>query len=288
MLKILLLGSSGFLGSKVYNNLKKNKKFKIIHVGIIKKKYDLSIYNNLEKVIINSKPNLIINASGQVNIDKCESQPKKSKVINVKLLENIFKIKRAKNLKFNLIQISTDQLYDQSSNKASKESDKVRINNQYSKQKYMAEKICMNNNSLVLRVNFYGNSKKNKSFLNWVYDSFKSKEKFYLFNDVFFNPLSVNTLAKIIKKIIEKKMYKKKNIINLGTKDGIFKHSLAINFANKKGIYNKNYSLVSVNKFSKVKKSKNMFMDVKKIERILKIKMPSSKTELNKTLKEFV
>ena len=54
---------------------------------------------------------------------------KKSKVINVKLLENIFKIKRAKNLKFNLMQFSTDQLYDQSSNKASKESDKVRINN---------------------------------------------------------------------------------------------------------------------------------------------------------------
>ena len=152
----------------------------------------------------------------------------------------------------------------------------------------MAERICINNNSLVLRVNFYGNSKKNNSFLNWVYNSFKSKERFYLFNDVFFNPLSVNTLAKIIEKIIEKKMYKKQNIINLGTKDGIYKHLLAINFANKKKIYNNNYSLVSVNKFSKVKKSKNMFMNVKKIEQILKIKMPSSKSELNKTLKEFV
>ena len=41
-------------------------------------------------------------------------------------------------------------------------------------------------------------------------------------------------------------------------------------------------------KFSKVKKSKNMFMNVKKIEQLLKIKMPSSKSELNKTLKEFV
>lgn len=288
MLKILLLGSSGFLGSKIYINLKKNKKFKLFHVGIMKKKYDLSIYSNLEKVILNSKPNLIINASGLVNIDKCESQPKKSKVINVKLLENIFKIKKSKNLQFNLIQFSTDQIYDKSSNKASKESDKVKINNLYSKQKYMAERICINNNSLVLRVNFYGNSKKNNSFLNWVYNSFKSKERFYLFNDVFFNPLSVNTLAKIIEKIIEKKMYKKQNIINLGTKDGIYKHLLAINFANKKKIYNNNYSLVSVNKFSKVKKSKNMFMNVKKIEQILKIKMPSSKSELNKTLKEFV
>ena len=122
MLKILLLGSSGFLGSKIYINLKKNKKFKLFHVGIMKKKYDLSIYSNLEKVILNSKPNLIINASGLVNIDKCESQPKKSKVINVKLLENIFKIKKSKNLQFNLIQFSTDQIYDKSSNKASIES----------------------------------------------------------------------------------------------------------------------------------------------------------------------
>ena len=287
MLRILLLGSSGFLGSKVYYNLKKNKKLKIFHVGLIKKKCDLSIYNNLKKVIFNSKPDLIINASGMVNIDKCEVQSKKSKIINVKLLENIFNIKKINNLKYDLIQFSTDQLYDKSSKRASKEIDKIKINNLYSKHKYMAERICIKNNSLVLRVNFYGNSKKNNSFLNWVYKSFKSKEKFYLFNDVFFNPLSVSTLAKIIKKIVEKKLYKKKNIINLGTKDGVYKHLLAIDFANRKGIYNNNYSLTPVNKFSKVKKSKNMFMDVKKVEKMLNIRMPSSNSEINRVLKEF-
>ena len=93
------------------------------------------------------------------------------------MLENIFKIKKSKNLQFNLIQFSTDQIYDKSSNKASKESDKVKINNLYSKQKYMAERICINNNSLVLRLIFM-EIQKNNSFLNWVYNSFKSKKGF--------------------------------------------------------------------------------------------------------------
>ena len=54
----------------------------------------------------------------------------------------------------------------------------------------------------MLRINFFGLFKNNSGFLNWVYKMFKSQNKFYLYEDVMFNPLSITTLSNIINKII--------------------------------------------------------------------------------------
>ena len=113
MKKVLILGSSGLLGSQIYKKLKNNKKIKLFHNGLKKKKIDLLNSAKLRKLIISTCPNLIINSVGFTNIEKCEKNKIISKKINFGIVKELFDLKKEKKLNFNLIQISTDQFYKQ-------------------------------------------------------------------------------------------------------------------------------------------------------------------------------
>ena len=167
MKKVLILGSSGLLGRHLYNGLRNNKKINLIHSGLNNRKFDLTKKKHLENLIIDKKPNLIINTIGLTNIEKCENQSKISKKINFKIIQNIFNLKNEKKLNFNLIHISTDQFYNSKKREGNNENSKIFLMNNYCKHKRMSEITCVKNNALVLRTNFFGKSlSKNKSFLN--------------------------------------------------------------------------------------------------------------------------
>ena len=153
----------------------------------------------------------------------------------------------------------------------------------------MSEIICTRYKALIFRTNFFGKSlSKNKSFSDWVYKSFKSKKKFYLFNDVLFNPLSIKTLTRIIAFIINKKKFKISGIYNLGSKDSMYKNQFASYFAKKTNIYNSNYHNVNVNKFLKIKRSNNMSMNIEKFEKKFSINLPYIKSEITKETKDYI
>ncbi len=290
-MKILILGSSGFLGQILTKDLKKIKNFKIFHNGINFKKVDLTNIAYLEKIILKSDPDILINCCGLTNLNICEINKKLSKKLNYEIIKNIFHIKKKRKLFYKVIHFSSDQLYDAKNKSGNTEKNKIFLNNQYSKDKYKADKLASKNGSLILRINFFGYSATKKGFLNWVYDSFLQKKKFYLFNDVFFNPIGISTLSKIIRRLIFIISIKKKTagIYNIGAKDGIYKNDLAIYFAKKTHIFNNNFESLGVNEINNsVKKSKNMFMNVSKFEKKFNIKLPSIKKEISHESKNFL
>jgi dTDP-4-dehydrorhamnose reductase len=286
-MKVAILGSSGFLGNALFSQLK--KRFKIYHTGLKRRKFNLNNYKLLQNFIISCNPSLIINCASLTDIDKCENKKKESYNINTKLLNSIFKIKKKLKLKFQLIHFSTDQLYDGNSNTNNNEKSKIKINNIYSLHKYLGEKICKKNKAIVFRTNFFGNNK--NSFSNWICKKFKEKKKkkFFLFKDVYFSPLRVNTIAVIIKKIInKKKLVNLSETFNLGSRNGLSKHKFAILYAKKLGIYSKDkYRTGYVNEVVKVKRSKNMKMDVKKFEKYFDTKMNTLKKEIELETKKY-
>jgi len=161
--------------------------------------------------------------------------------------------------------------------------------NEYSKQKFLQEKICVKNNSLILRTNFFGrNLTKKKSFSDWIFKSFNKNKEFYLFKDVYFNPLRIDTICKIIKDIILEKKFKIKGVYNLGSKGFMSKSDFAIYFAKKIKIYKKNYSLKEINSVLKIKRPNNMIMDVKKFEKKFNIKLPKIKDEIINEAKKYL
>lgn len=287
-MNILVLGSSGFLGKKIFRTIKSISNLSAFHNGLVKKKYDLTQITQLKKIIKHSNPDLIINASAISDIDECEQNKKKTYKINVDVVKNIFKIKKKKKLNFFFIQFSTDQLYDSKKTLANKETSNIKINNEYARQKAKLEIICKKNKCLILRTNFFGKSKNKKNLTNWIFYSFKKRKKINLFKDIYFSPLRIDTLCKIIKYIIINKKYNYRGVFNLGSKKFISKSNFAIFFAKKTKIYNKNYSLVKVNSILKVKRSRNMIMNSTKFEKTFKIMLPKIKHEIMNEAKNYL
>lgn len=286
LLKVLVLGSSGSLGNKIFYELKKNKNIQLFHSGLNKRKLDFSNKLNLKEFVLNIKPHLIINCIANTNIEDCEKNKLISKKINYRIVKEILNLKNYKNFDFKCIHFSTDQFYD---NELNKENSKIFLNNNYCIHKRMAEIECLKKNCLVFRINFFGKSLKNKSFSDWVYYSFKQRNKtpVYLFNDVFFNPLRITTIAKIISLIIKEKKYKNKGIFNLGSKKGMSKSEFALLFAKKTKVFNSNFKFIHANELLKTKRSNNMIMDVRKFEKKFLINLPNISQEINNEARDY-
>ena len=283
-MKILILGSSGLLGNKIYYFLKQ-KKLNVMHNGLEKRNLDLTNLNNF-KIILKKKPDLIINCAAITNIEKCEKFFKKTSKININLAHHIFFLKKKLNLKFIVIFFSTDQFYE--SKGFSKEDSKLTIYNNYSYQKLKAEKIYTKNKSIIFRTNFFGKGVAlNKSFSDWIYNSFKSNRKFFLFKDIIFSPVRIDTLCNIIYKIINKKKLNNSGIYNVGSKGKISKSDFGIYFAKKLKIYNNKEIICNSSKILKVKRSRNMSMNVKKFEKVFKIKLPKIMSEISNETKNY-
>jgi dTDP-4-dehydrorhamnose reductase len=288
-MNILILGSSGLLGRELHNLLKSYKQLKVFHNGLSSRRINIENKHTLKKLIFDTNPSLIINASGITNIEYCEIKKESSYRLNVSVVENIFKLKKKFKLNFFFIQFSTDQIYDSKKVLPNVESSKLKINNEYSKQKSILEKICKKNKSLIFRTNFFGkNYNKKESFSEWIFKSFKRNVQFYLFNDVYFNPLRIDTVCKIIKNIILKKKFKIQGIYNLGSKGFMSKSNFAIFFAKKIKVYRKNYLLKKINSVLKVKRSRNMIMNIKKFENKFNIKLPKIKNEIINEAKQYL
>ena len=287
MQKVLIIGSSGNLGYQIYKEIKKIKKIQLFHTGLKRRKFNLTRETEIKKLILSIYPDLIINCIAYTSIDKCENYEFISKQINFGIVKKIFKLKKEKKLKFNFIHFSTDQFYNQKGNKSSSENAKISLLNNYCIQKRMAEVECIKNRSLIFRINFFGKSNKYKTFSDWVFYSFKKKKKIYLFNDVYFNPLRIKTIAKIISFIIKKNKFNYSGIYNLGSKNKILKSDFALLFAKKTKVIKKNYNFIKINELLKVRRSNNMYMDVSKFEKKFQLKLPNINYEVINEAKEY-
>ena len=283
-MKILLLGSSGLLGKNLYLSLSKN--FTVSHNGLIKRKKDLKKINNL-KFLLNFKPDLIINCSGETNIEKCEKNKKNCYDKNVRFLKELFILKDKKKLNFQFIHFSTDQVYNNKDPFKNNEKSKVKILNHYAQTKFWSEKIVTKNGGMVLRTNFFGKSKSNKnSFTDWIYHSFTNQKKFFLFDDVFFSPLRILSICQYINLIIKKDV--KPGIFNLGSKKGMSKYKFSKEFAKNTKIFSNNFVVSKSKTFFKVKRPSYMIMNCNKFEKSYKIKLPRLIDEIKKESKMYL
>ncbi len=281
-MRILILGSRGYLGSYLKNYLKKHKNLKILNDFYKNKRIDLNYLKNLRRLVLSKKPNLIINCSGITDIENCENNKKLSKRINVTLIKNIFLLKKKYNLNFQLIHFSTDQLYNNRNKMMNKENASPFLKNTYSRQKYESEKICKKNKGLVFRINLIGKSNSKKiSFTDWIFSSFINKKIIYGFIDSIYSPISLSSISKIIYKLILKNISDKYGVYNLGSRGSITKYNLIIKFAdilNHK--FKKRLIKSNINSICKTTRSKNNHMNTNKFQKDFNIKLPKLKDEI--------
>ncbi len=276
---IIVLGSSGLLGGNFYNLYK--SKLKLIPSHKDNKSFiDITNFEILDNFIKLHQPEFIVNCAALADVDFCEKNKKKSELVNTTALDFIGKA--SEKIKSKIIHISTDHVYD---SEGYNNIENVNLKNHYALTKFNGEKIIQKYNSIVLRTNFFGNSNNNRmSFTDKIIKQMKKERKMYLFNDVFFNPLRIQTLADILYQIITEKFIK--GIFNVGSKNGMSKGEFILKLSKILNI-NCTFEETSVEKIFN-NRPKSMLMDVTKTEKKLDIDFPSLNFELHKEFDSYV
>ncbi len=187
----------------------------------------------------------------------------------------------SKKFDFKFVQISTDQVYRGKDGLLNSEKSELFAINKYAKSKILAEKYLKKlKKFLIIRTNFTG--KKKNSFIDWLMESFKKKVKINLFNDMYTSTIDVQTCADIIIKLA---MLKSKGVYNLGSRNMITKENFAKNLSKILKLKIK-YKSVSSD-IQHVQRGKNLGLDVKKIEKKIGSKMPTSNQSIINLVKEY-
>ena len=278
MKKILVLGSNGSLGYKLTEELKKNKYEVFNQTRSIKNKYfcDFKGEKRFNFFIKKYRPDLIINTISNINIDECEKNFQKcffDNVVTSKIISRIsdkFKIKQ--------IYISTDQVYSGSG--PHKEADRKPLNN-YGISKICAENFVLQNNGVVLRVNFFKKDKKKRTFQDKIIYS-KNKD-FILYKNIYFTPLHISTLVYVI---INNLFKFKTGIYNIGSKNKVSKANFIIKLLKilkiKKKFVIRDYKNLSV------PRPLDMTMSTKKIKNDLNVKFYDINREIKKLANDYM
>jgi len=286
-MKIVTIGGSGLFGSMLVPvlQLAGNNVFTVGRSETNNFKCDVGDLKLLRSLLDELQPDIIINLVALTDVDLCESDPKLAFSVNVRTTENVVSWIESTVNDCHLVHISTDQVYDGAGPHL--ESD-VMLSNYYAFSKYASELVALRVASTVLRTNFFGKSSCNhrESFTDWIYDNVVNNRKILFFNDVFFSPLSMATLAEMISFVISARPI---GIFNLGSRAGLSKSVFSLLFIEKLNIMSENIEVTSIEgvTFMKTYRPKDMRMDITKFERRLCINLPTLEDEINRVVGDY-
>ncbi len=201
MKKILLTWANGMLANDFRKFCSQN--FEIIPFN--KQELDITNISNIEKIVSEIKPDVILNCAAYTQVDNAEDEWKLLNYnINTLWTYNLSKISNKYNIDF--ITISTDYVFDWKNESWYNENNICNPINDYWMSKYLSEKIALseNRNSIIVRTSWlYGWWKEFKNFVNTMLKLAETKSELKIVNDQFGIPTYTKDLSLAISKVIE-------------------------------------------------------------------------------------
>ena len=239
MTKVLILGSSGLLGSNISRVL--DSKFEVIgtHFKNVNHSVPHSIHLDIastdmfEEIIKKVLPQYVINCIGTTSVEECELFPEKAMLLNAIFPYRVAKASRE--FKFQFLQVSTDH-YETPSNEIRDESMHPIPLNSYGYSKFTGERLVLTESptSLILRTNFFGVSARgDHSILDFAISSFKNSSPVFGYEDVWFTPLGVTQIGNFLASTLE---LNTSGILNLSGSESITKLTFLREVAGALGI----------------------------------------------------
>ena len=205
-LKMLITGASGFVGGHIYHQARQQSKTcAIYHQNPPKemsgewRQVDLTDSSEMQHVLDDVAPDVIIHAAAVSNLDVCEESPDLANAVNVVTTARLAAYAREKAKR--LIFISSDMVFD-GSRGMYKETDETYPISVYGRSKLMAERavISEKSNWVVVRTALvYGKPQTGgSSFSEWLERKLRRNEQAHLYYDQFRTPVWVDNLAEAI------------------------------------------------------------------------------------------
>lgn len=230
-IRICVVGGSGMLGSYLIPYLRGlghrvfcfSRKSRVGDDNVlVNTDSDLSLGDALDTC----QPSIILNLAALTDVDLCERDPHQAYLCNVGVVETLSRWV-TKNSSCHLVQVSTDHNYDDEGPQSEWD---IKIKNYYGFSKYAGELAAMSVGATILRTNFFGKSlcAGRQSISDWSFNALARRDKISVFEDVFFSPLSMQSLSKCIELVISNPI---PGLFNLGSRQGLSKADFVFKLA---------------------------------------------------------
>ena len=224
-IKILVTGATGMLGIRILKLLKSNPAYHVFSIGrsgsgsdhITCDITDIEVFAGIIEKLC---PDYIVHCAANTDIQHCEKEKDytyKLHVLTSRLIASCTNLKKS-------VFISTDSVFDGSKGDY-KENDFIAPLNYYALTKALAEECFINAShpSIVLRTNMFGfNEPAKSSLFEWAWNSLNQGKEISGYNNVFFNPLYVGTIAQIIVAVLENDIT---GLLHIGSSEALSKYA---------------------------------------------------------------
>lgn len=203
-MKILLIGSSGMVGTAVENVCDRKG---IECMGLTHDDLEITDFNAVSAAIDNNMPNVVINAAAIVGINKSELEPQRVFNINAIAVSNLAKI--CEKHRIILIQPSSHAVFNGKKNGYYTEDDQPDPTSVYSASKYIAEyfakNICTRHYVTRLGAVFGMRRTANKGFIGKIFERIEKGEDIAAADDRIESPTYAIDVAEVLISLLEKK-----------------------------------------------------------------------------------
>ncbi len=218
MVKVVITGSNGLLGQSLLKLLLKEKNAYQV-LGFSKGEnrsgrddfeyhsIDLTDEELLKKTLLQSSPNVIINAAAMTNVDRCEIDKNECDKINVELVKLLTQV--GAQINAHMIHISTDFIFDGKKGNYS-ETDKPNPLSYYGMSKLKSEQVLINSkitHTILRTILVFGKVRamRRSNIVLWVKDMLERGREITMVHDQYRAPTYVEDLAMACKISIDKK-----------------------------------------------------------------------------------
>lgn len=287
MANILIAGATGLLGSSLAPVLA-TAGHDVLRHGNTKSAdvcCNLSDRESTEQMIDAAKPDVIVNLVALTDVDFCEMHPDAAYRANVLSVQNLCSAIKLAGRRSHLVHLSTDMVYDGVGPHSERN---VTIRNTYALSKLAGELAASDVVNTVLRTNFIGRSRVagRASLSDWLFASLTGQVAINVFDDIFFNPISIATLCSMLVRVVNDRP---PGLFNLGARDGFSKAQMAFEFADCLGLSTHAVTRSSIDRMVSLeaRRPKDMRMDCRSITTTLHVTLPTLSEEIREIAKDY-
>lgn len=206
-MKVLLTGAGGQLGKSIMARAPDHWQL----IALSSTEFDITNSDSIEEMFKKHTPDIVINTAAYTAVDKAEEEEQQARAVNAVAVKNLA-VKCKETAAF-LVHISTDYVFDGSSNRPYKEDDIINPLNIYGKTKAEGENNILRSGAdfVIIRTSWVF-SEYGTNFLKSMLALAKNRDSLKIVSDQMGAPTYAGDIAEAVKLVIEHREKSNKEI----------------------------------------------------------------------------
>jgi dTDP-4-dehydrorhamnose reductase len=285
-MKLLITGSSGLLGLNlaveamnshevigVDRNRLKSAPFRTISA-------DLLDEGAVASILDEARPKWLIHCAALADLEACEENPEAARRLNADLPSALAKACKTRGIQ--MVQISTDAVFDGDKSGVYTEEDAPNPVSVYAQTKLDGERavLAAHPEAIVARVNFFGWSLSGRrSLAEFFYHNLTNSKSMSGYTDAIFCPMHVSHLGQVLLAMLEKNLH---GLYHAVGSEPMSKYKFGVEIAHKFNLNGNEISPRSIHTSKLVaRRAHNLYLSINKLSTDLGMSLPSFSTGLD-------